>query len=344
MDENSSHHFLFQAIIPLSLFCFIITKLWLHKSSKKKNLPPSPLKVPILGNLHQLSSLPHKDLQTLAKKHGPIMLLHYGSMPTLIVSSSDGAREIMKTHDLTFADRPDIGVSRRLLYDCKDVSVSPYGEYWRQLKSICVLQLLSNKRVQSFDFIRKQETELLMKKIEKSCCFHVNLSEIFTEFTNDVICRSAFGRKYSEGENGKRFLSLLREFLELLGTISVGDFVPGLSWINWVNGFDARVDKVAKELDEFLEGVIKERMVIFDQEEVKCSNGENFVDILLDIYLNNSSGVSFDRDSIKAIILRPAHRPTIAFLVSEFEDKVHFISVEDAASKIKTPSPGAPGG
>ncbi|KAL3642297.1 hypothetical protein CASFOL_013112 [Castilleja foliolosa] len=305
MEQVSSHPFIFQLLIliPLLLFCFIITKSWLQKPSKNKKLPPSPPKLPILGNLHQLSSSPHKDLQKLAEKYGPIMLLHYGNMPTLIVSSSDGAREIMKTHDLTFADRTDIGVSRRLLYDCKDVSVSPYGEYWRQLKSICVLQLLSNKRVQSFGYIRKQETELLVKKIEKSSRLPVNLSEIFTGYANDVVCRSAFGRKYSEGEKGKSFLGLLREFLELLGTISVGDFVPGLSWINRVNGFDARVDKVAKELDEFLEGVIKERMEIFDQEGVDSEKGENFVDILLDIYLNNSSGVSFDRDSIKAIIL-----------------------------------------
>ncbi|KAK4485212.1 hypothetical protein RD792_007839 [Penstemon davidsonii] len=72
------------------------------------------------------------------------------------------AKEVMNTHDLAFASRPETRVARRLLYDSKDISVSPYGEYWRKLKSICVLQLLSNKRVHSFEFIREEETALLV--------------------------------------------------------------------------------------------------------------------------------------------------------------------------------------
>lgn len=107
----------------------------------------------------------------------------------------------------------------------------------------------------------------------------------------------------------------MTEFLELLGTISIGDFIPGLSWINRVNGFDARVDKVAKELDEFLEGVIGERMETPKEDK----NGANFVDILLDIYQSNSAGVSIDRDSIKAIILvRESCQLSVWILYSKF--------------------------
>ncbi|KAL0356322.1 UNVERIFIED_CONTAM: cytochrome [Sesamum radiatum] len=296
MNEIILHPFQFRVVVSLFLF-WAITK-WLCRPAGNKKLPPSPSKLPILGNLHQLGSLPHRNLQSLAKKHGPLMLLHFGTVPTLVVSSAEVAREIMKTHDLIFADRRQSSTGRRLLYDFKDVAAAPYGEYWRKLKSICVLQLLSNKRVQSLHSIREEETALLVNKIRKSS-IPVNLSEMFAELTNDVVCRSAFGRKFSEGENGKKFLSLLIELLELLGSFPIGNFIPGLSWISRVNGFDARVDKVSKELDEFLEGVIRERMET--SKEVK--NGANFVDILLDIYQSNSSGVSLDRDSIKAIIL-----------------------------------------
>ncbi|EYU22203.1 hypothetical protein MIMGU_mgv1a021448mg [Erythranthe guttata] len=288
-----------QALLSLFLISYI-TK-WLYKKTygNKKNLPPSPPKLPILGNLHQLGLLPHRNLQSLAKKYGPIMLLHFGNKPTLIVSSADSAREIMKTHDVIFSDRLESSVGKRLLYNCKDVSIAPYGEYWRQLKSICVLQLLSNKRVQSFHYIREEETALLMKRIKREYpTGSIDLSEMLTQFTNDVVCRSAFGKKYSAVENGKKFILLLKELLELLGTISIGDFVPMLSWINRVNGFDARVDKVAREFDEFFEGVIRERM-----ENPKKLHGDNFLDILLHIYQNNSTGVTIDRDSIKAIIL-----------------------------------------
>ncbi|XP_073270157.1 cytochrome P450 71A8-like [Primulina huaijiensis] len=298
-----SHPFMLQSAL-FSLFFIVLSystrSHWFRKTNGKRlKLPPSLPKLPILGNLHQLGTLPHRNFRTLAKKHGPLMLLHFGSVPALVVSSADAAKEILKTHDLNFANRADSSVNRRMIYNCKDVSVSPYGEYWRQLKSICVLQLLSNKRVQSFHFIREEETEIMVRKIRDSHCGVVDLSGMFVGIANDVVCRSAFGRKYSEGENGKRFLMVLKEFLEVLGSMSVGDFIPWLSWVDWINGFDSRVERVAKEMDYFLETMIQERLK--KGQEIA---GDNFLDILLGIYMdNNTTGVSIDRDSIKAIIL-----------------------------------------
>ncbi|KAK4394863.1 cytochrome [Sesamum angolense] len=297
------HPFLLYLLGLISLY--FIAK-WLHKPCKK--LPASPPKLPILGNLHQLSALTHRSLQSLGRKYGPLMLLHFGSRPVIIVQSADAATEIMKTNDLIFADKPGTRTTRRLFYDMKDISVAPYGEYWRKLKSVCILQLLSSKRVQSFNFIREDETAVLVKKIKSHCQSGspVNLSELFTSLTNDVICRAAFGRKYSDGEDGKKFLMLLTELLQLLGSVSIGEFIRCLSWINRVNGFDNRVDKVAKDVDAFLEMVIQEHLnegliscCAADQDESR----ENFVDILLNIYKDNDTGVSIDKDSIKAIIL-----------------------------------------
>lgn len=84
------------------------------------------------------------------------MLLQLGSVPALVVSSADAAKEIIKVHDLALSNRPKLRAAKRLLYDYKDVSMAPYGELWRQLKSIYVLQLLSNKRVQSFRRVRRR--------------------------------------------------------------------------------------------------------------------------------------------------------------------------------------------
>ncbi|KAK4438465.1 cytochrome [Sesamum alatum] len=293
------------ALYLLGLFSIYLIAKWLHKPRKK--LPASPPKLPILGNLHQLSPLAHRSLQSLRRKYGPLMLLHFGSRPVIIVQSADAASEIMKTNDLVFADKPGSRTTRRLFYDMKDISVAPYGEYWRKLKSVCILQLLSSKRVQSFNFIREEETALLMKRIKSHCSSGspVNLSELFTSLTNDVICRAAFGRKYSDGDGGKKFLMLLTEVLQLMGSLNIGEFIPWLSWINLVNGFDNRVEKVAKEVDVFLEMVIQEHL----NERLECcaadqdESRENFVDILLKIYKDNNTGVSIDKDSIKAIIL-----------------------------------------
>ncbi|KAL1534729.1 unspecific monooxygenase [Salvia divinorum] len=290
-------------IFPSLIFLFslwIAIKILFPKPNTNKNPPPSPPKLPIIGNLHQLGSLTHKNLGSLARKHGPIMLLHFGSTPVLVASSADAAREITKTHDLIFASRPLNKVSRKLSYNGRDVVFAPYGESWRRAKSILMLQLLSNRRVQSYRLIREEETALLVKRILE-CSGPVNLSKMFSEFTNNGICRSAFGRKYSESENGKKFLDLVGEVSEVIGAVRAGLFVPWLRWIDRVSGFDEKVDRIAREMDEFLEGVMRER---FREGFMERKEGDNFLDILLEIYSDSSGEVSVDdRVSIKAILL-----------------------------------------
>ncbi|KAH6790127.1 hypothetical protein C2S51_005133 [Perilla frutescens var. frutescens] len=289
--------------LNLSIFVTSVLSLMLLWSVTRRILvaPPSPSKLPIIGNLHQLGSLPHHNLHSLAKKHGPLMLLHFGSVPVLIVSSADSAREIMKTHDLIFANRPAFKAFEKLIYGCTDVVTAPYGEYWRQIKSILVLQLLSNKRVQSLRSIREEETALFVKKIRESSGEVVNLSAIFAEFTNDGIGRSAFGRRYSDSENGKKFLRVMMDMMELFGCINIGDFIPWLSWIGRVNGFDKRLDTTAREMDQVLESMIQECL----QPQKDKNNGQNIMDILLQIYHANTSTAhaSIDRDTLKSLIL-----------------------------------------
>lgn len=297
------------------LFAIFVIKWSFASSTTQKNLPPSPAKFPILGNLHQLGLYPHRSLQSMARRFGPLMLLHFGRVPVIVVSSADAAREIMKTHDLIFSNRSISAIVERLLYGRKDVSTAPYGEYWRQMRSICVLQLLSNKRVQSFSKVRREEIGLLIKNIESSASLSlpVNLSEMFSSLTSDIICRAAFGRKYSGVEGGRKFEELLSDMMKLLGSFSVGDFIPWLRWVNLVNGLDARVEKVSKEFDKFLDEIIEEHFHGKKRQSdtggcesivESCEDGKDFVDVLLEIQKDNmAAGFSFDRISIKALIL-----------------------------------------
>ncbi|KAG5222215.1 cytochrome P450 [Salix suchowensis] len=264
-------HQFFISILPFLLL--LLVKKWLLDTPPKSKIrPPSPKTIPILGNLHQLGSRPHRKLHSLAKCYGPLMMLHFGSKPALMVSSADDAQEIMKTHDLIFSNKPKLSVSDKLLYQGKNISTAPYGEYWTQIRSICVLQLLSNKRVYSFQNVRTEETVILMNRIK---------NEMFATLANDIICRVALGRKHSEGKGGTRFKELLGEFMVLLGGLTVGEFIPWLRWLNHVNGFNARVDKVAKEFDRFLDGVIEEHMVSKTGGSVHGEDQHDFVDVLL---------------------------------------------------------------
>ncbi|KAF4351318.1 cytochrome P450 736A117-like [Cannabis sativa] len=297
LDLTSNNLSSFTILLATLLFFVLLYKSWF---SIKTNSPPSPPKLPIIGNLHQLGLYPHRTLQAWSRRYGPVMQLRLGSVPVLVISSATAAREIMKTHDLAFSNRPKSCALEKLLYNYRDISSAPYGEYWRQMKSVSVLHLLNNKRVQSYRAVREEETKLMVEKIRKSCGTGVNLSELFVRLTNDVVCRVALGRKYGEESGGKRFKELLGKLTELLGGFYIRDYFPKLGWLSRVSGLDGRMEKVAKEFDEFLEGVLRDHMNTnknVDDEE------KDFVDILLWIQRENLLGFSIDRTSIKALIL-----------------------------------------
>lgn len=298
----------FSFLLTLFILAIAILSKWYFSTSKTlKHQPPSPTKLPIIGNLHQLGSSPHRSLQALAKTHGSLMLLHFGRVPVIVASSAEASQEIMKTHDLIFANRAKSSVPSILSYNARDIAFADYGEYWRQIKSIAVLQLLSQKRVQSFRRMREEEIDLLVdriKQISSSSSPVVNLSELLMSLTNGVICRAALGRKHG----GEKFKQLFSDFVELLGVFSVGDYIPWLSWVDKLNGYDVRAVKVAAEFDAFLEGVIKEHV---DRKINRTSNGvdggdeegKDFVDILLEIQNEKDTSFVLDRDAVKALIL-----------------------------------------
>lgn len=171
---------LFTLIFILVIPILIILKSL--KPAKKLNLPPGPPKLPIVGNLHQLASNktpPHHRLQELAGVYGPIMHLRLGEVPTVIISSPDLAKVVMRAHDANFANRPELIVAKDVYYDYSDIGLAPYGDYWRQVRKIATLELFTARRVQSFRATREEETTNFVESIASEAAqgCSVNLSD-----------------------------------------------------------------------------------------------------------------------------------------------------------------------
>ncbi|WOG85180.1 hypothetical protein DCAR_0104368 [Daucus carota subsp. sativus] len=266
-----------------------------NRNTTQKKPPPSPPRLPIIGNLHQIGPYPHVSLRALAKKYGPLMLLKFGSVPVLVVSSADAAREILRTYDLVFSDRPISNVSNKIFYYGRNVGFSRYSEYWRQVKSICVTQLLSTKRVHSFHNAREEEVALFLQKIRGSHSKTVNLSEMISQLTNNILFRVVLGGKSDSPHKWNySYRIVVKKILDMLAySHSMGDFFPYLVWFDWLSGLNGKVEKAAYEVDAFLESVVRDHHAATDD---GCAN-KDFVSILLDI------GSPIDKECIKAVIL-----------------------------------------
>lgn len=102
----------------------------------------------------------------LSSRHGPVMLFQLGAVPTLVVSLAEPARE---SHDAAFVSRHLTPTLDALSIGDRDIPFSPYSELWCQLRRICVLELFSSRRVQSFCRIREEEPAALFRYVADSC-------------------------------------------------------------------------------------------------------------------------------------------------------------------------------
>ncbi|KAJ9159080.1 hypothetical protein P3X46_024611 [Hevea brasiliensis] len=72
---------------------------------RTKKLPPGPPGWPIIGNIFDLGTEPHRALQELKLKYGPVLRLRLGSMDTVVIQSAKAAAQLLKNHDASFCDR-----------------------------------------------------------------------------------------------------------------------------------------------------------------------------------------------------------------------------------------------
>ncbi|KAK8443667.1 hypothetical protein SEVIR_9G010800v4 [Setaria viridis] len=136
---------------------------------------------------HGRAAPPYRSLRELARRHGPVMQLRLGTVPTVVVSSAEAAREVLKTHDAACCSRPDTPGARRLSYGHKDVAFAPYSDCWHEMRKLFVVELLSMRRVQ---------VDKLIGRLSSSGGKQVFLEDHIFGLMDGVIGTVAFGNIY----------------------------------------------------------------------------------------------------------------------------------------------------
>ncbi|KAL4386236.1 hypothetical protein GQ457_09G027210 [Hibiscus cannabinus] len=296
--------------IFLLAFPFLLFFLLKHKISNNGRycnlplLPPGPPPLPFIGHLHMPmldNSDTHVFLSRLSQKYGSLMSLRFGSKPTLVVSSAKMAEEVMKTHDLDFCSRPNLRGPRRLSYDALDLAFSPYTNYWKEMRKICVVHLFS--RVHKYRSVREDEVGRLVDKICRLsvCSEPVNLSEAIMCLSSSIICRVGFGKRYDddEEEERSRFHGMLKESEAMFTSFSFADYFPFMGWADRFTGFLTRLEKTFEKHDTFYQQLVDEHL---DPTRPKPEQ-EDIVDVLLRKRTDPDFPFDLTIDHIKAILM-----------------------------------------
>ncbi|KAL2548256.1 Cytochrome [Forsythia ovata] len=117
------------------------------------------------------------------------------------------------------------------------------------------MELLSNKNVRSFSFIRLDEASSLIKSIQSSCGEPINVNEKLFSFTSSVTSRAAFGEVIRDKDT---LIMFIQKRVALAGGFDLADFYPSLKFLQYVSWNKYKLLKMRHQLDSILDVIINQ--------------------------------------------------------------------------------------
>nr|GMD74220.1 cytochrome P450 CYP82D47-like [Ipomoea batatas] len=242
-----------------------------------------PRALPIIGHLHLLAggkkTPTHLILASMADKYGPIFRMRLGSVPVLVVSDSKIAKECFTAKDKELATRPKLLAYEIMGYNYSMFGIAPYGEYWREIRKIVLLELLSNRRIEMLRKVRESHVRKAIKrtfdhwshnKDPNSGAVVVEMRQWFSRLIVNLSIAMLFGEE-EVGEESQ-LLKSIRSLLELFGEMPVSDFIPWLRWMD-LGGYEKAMRKTAEEMDCAADRWLKEHRA---KRDLKSKEEEDF--------------------------------------------------------------------
>ncbi|CAN1174485.1 Geraniol 8-hydroxylase [Linum perenne] len=294
-------------IIISCLLCLITTLIILlcfrSNQTPAINLPPGPSRLPIIGNLHNLGTKPHKSLADLAKIHGPLMSLKLGQLTTIVASSAAVAKEILQTHDQLLSDR-----HLSLAFCANDhhefaMSLLPVGPKWRNLRKVCNMYLFTTQKLDSNQDLRRKKIQELLEGVRRNAtegktvdiggaAFRATLSTMSTTVLSlDLMDEGS--------EDAVEFREVTRGMMDEVGKPNLGDYFPILGFMD-LQGIQRRMRTHSTKMLNLFGRVIEERLKKRQSEAYVSAN--DMLDTLLDIGEDNGEA-SMDLNLIKHLFL-----------------------------------------
>ncbi|KAF2320203.1 hypothetical protein GH714_025870 [Hevea brasiliensis] len=121
---------------------------------------------PIIGNIFDLGTEPHRALQELKLKYGPVLRLRLGSMDTVVIQSAKAAAQLLKNHDASFCDGKPLDVFTCHNYRDGSLAVGRFSPYWRTVRRLCSVEMMTVKRINDKASIRRKCIDQMIRNIE----------------------------------------------------------------------------------------------------------------------------------------------------------------------------------
>ncbi|KAI4969012.1 hypothetical protein ZWY2020_046342 [Hordeum vulgare] len=298
----------FVALSTLFYIWFLKLVAGRSNSQRKPQLPPGPWTLPIIGSLHHVVSvLQHRTITDLCRRHGPLMLLKLGELPAVVVSSAEAAAQVMKTNDAVFSNRRTTGLQDIVGFGGQGIIFAPYGDHWRQMRKVCVMELLSPRQVRRMEGIRAEQVGGLVRSIASSAgATTINVSQEVAALSNGIVTRAVFGGNFVRQEE---YLRRVDEIMNLMGGFCLVDLFPSSWLVRRLSNGERQMKRSCASILRIIDEIINNR------KEMRAAGG-------------NDGACSKEDEDLLDVLLRLQHEDSLAFpLTTEMIATVLFVGI-----------------
>ncbi|CAL1353455.1 unnamed protein product [Linum trigynum] len=285
----------FLATLPVSII--LVLRLKKKKrvpaASELPPLPPSPPSWPLIGNLPEVMFHTKPFFRwvhdVMKEMKTDICLIRLPGGATIVpVLDPAIAREMLRKHDASFADRPTSLGSHVISGGYLTAVLGPHNDQWRKMRKVLTSEIVSPARHRWLHDKRAEEADNLVFYVHRHCVAgkSVDLRVATQHYCGNVMRKMLFGRRFfgnptSDGGPGPTEVEHLEAVFTALKNLywsSISDYFPGLRGWN----FDGK-EKIVKEADKAIKAP---QNPIIDERIRQWRSGERKeIDDLIDVFV-----------------------------------------------------------
>uniref|UniRef100_A0A8D0DUG2 Uncharacterized protein n=1 Tax=Salvator merianae TaxID=96440 RepID=A0A8D0DUG2_SALMN len=260
----------------LMAICLIVLMVWARRG-KRKNCPPGPMSLPLLGSLPLLKGQDTVScLKELSKKYGPVFQVNFGSTPTVILYSYEVVKKALIDRGDEFLDRgkfPSVDKINKGLG-----VIMSNGERWLQLRRFSLMTLRNfGMGKKSNEEHVQEEAQCLVKELQAKKGEPFNPASLFSRASANVISQILLGERFDYHDpKYLRILYLLTEGTRLESSFAgqLYNLLPRI--MEYLPGPHQTLFKYAYEIQAFLAQKVKDH-----ERTLEPSNPRDFIDDFL---------------------------------------------------------------
>ena len=249
--------------------------------------PPGPRSLPIIGNILKLGDKPHQSLTNLSKTYGPVMSLRLGSVSTVVISSSETAKEVLHRNDQACSGRTVRDAVRAHNHHESSVAWIPASDQWQKIRKICSMQIFSVQRLEASQSLRRKVVQELLDHVEECCgrgCA-VNIGGAAFTASLNLLSNTIFSINLAHHDSNfsQEFKDIGWGVMEGIGRPNFVDYFPAFRLID-PQGIRWNMNIYFDKLFDIFDGIINQRL-----QSKTSSASKDVLDALLNLTKENDN-------------------------------------------------------